>query len=905
MKKVIKCTIACLFVASLLACAQKSPEELLAAAETSVKLGNYDEAVVNYKNAIQQVPDDKALRLGAAKLYLDIGQYQSAEKEFKRAKELGTQESELNNHIARLLWHLGQLDELIEFYEEAVQIQNDEVAFYAFLAYLTLGNIEKANEIVAVLTDSAREGAFSLLANAYLAFVDEDITKANALLEQTLEKTPRFLSAIKLKALVAINENDFEKANEAIKQYSVFSPYDLREQLFFAATYIQFDQLDLAKPILNELESTLKGTPALDQLLGQVFYIEQNYLMAQQHIEKAIQNGARTTKNLMLAGYVNYALGNFERSYDYLMGVKDDIEQDHPAMKILAISQMKLGKTMEAADILRKSAVGASREIPAYVTATQRLLANGQFEIAQDLVTQIKGTPNPTPFDIVQIGLAKFSVKDPSGIEDIKTIIENNPDMIEAQMALVSIYLKNGQPDELINIAREWQMKEEASDALKIRGFNLEGLVQERLGNNDLATKAYLGALELDKGNIHSHVFLAKSNIENGNYSEATAHIDRALEANPVSYDTLLLGYNNNVAQKKYQAGLDLLANTHEKFPDNIQVAELYAIALHFQGKFQRLLKLANDSKNISDNMYQVIADAHLKLNDTKKAIEVYKEWDRKSPHNSVPFYHYIYLLETESRFDEALDAIVRKRRGFKEDVGLKELQAQFLLYQQKVNEAKELLAEIKKQDPTSDNIENLEAQVPLFERKFAQAIPDLLKIYEAEPTDRKGYNVVLAYIGNKEMDALLTFSEKHLALFPKSMQVRNIAANLYMQQGSYEKALSQFLLLLDYIPDSPAILNNIAWLQYKLGRLDDALIAAERALVLVPSDFNIMDTAALILAAQGKLEEASALAKAAYLKVVELNADNRTEVTINYIDILEKSGDKTEAEKIRRSYGL
>lgn len=905
MKKVIRCTIACLFVASLLGCAQKSPEELQAAAEASFKLGNYDAAVVNYKSAIQQIPNDSALRLAAAKLYLDIGQYQSAEKEFTKAKELGAQEKELNGHIARLLWHLGQQDELTEFYEQEVPIHNDEVAFYAFLAHLTLGNMEKANEIVSVLSDSAQAGAFSLTAKAYLAFVGEDIAKANALLEQTLEMAPRFLSAIKLKALVAINENDFEKANEAIKQYSYFSPYDVREQLFFAATYIQFNQLDLAKPILNKLESTIKGTPALDQLLGQVFYIEQDYLMAQQHIEKAIQNGARTTKNLMVAGYVNYALGNFERSYDYLMGVKDDISQDHPAMKILAISQMKLGKTMEAADLLRKSAVGDSREIPAYTTATQRLLANGQFEIAQDLVTQMKSAPNPTPFDIVQIGLAKFSVKDPSGIDDIKKIIENNPDMIEAQMALVSIYLKNGQPEELINIAREWQLKDDAANALKIRGFNLEGLVQERLENIDEARNAYLGALELDKQNIHSHVFLAKLNIENGNYSEAATHIEMALAANPVSYDALLLGYNNNVAQKKYQAGLDVLASTYAKFPDNIQVTELYAIALHFQGEFQRLLKLANDSKYISDNMYQVIADAHLKLNDTKKAIEVYKEWDRNSPRNSVPFYHYIYLLETESRFDEALEAIVRKRRGFKEDVGLKELQAQFLLYKQKVNEAKELLVEIKKQDPTSGKTENLEAQVPLFERQFAKALPGLLKTYEAEPTDRKGFNIVLAHIGNNDMDSVLTFSDKHLALFPKSMQVRNVAANLYMQKGNYEKALSDFLLLLDYIPDSPAILNNIAWLQYKLGRFDDALIAAERALVLVPNDFNIMDTAALILAAQGRLEEASALAKAAYLKVVELNAENRTEVTINYIDILEKSGNKAEAEKIRRSYGL
>lgn len=905
MIKVIKYTIACLSVATLLGCAQQSTDELIAGAATSFEAGKYEAALVNYKAAIQQMPNDAAMRLALAQLYLDIGQYQNAEKEFKKAKELGVTDTELNHHIARLLWHLGQLDELLEFEREEVKEGNAAVTFYAFLANITLNNIEQATAMAASLSNADATSEFALLANAYLAFVNEDIEQAKALSSQALELDPRLMPALKLKVLIAINADDFETGHTYVQAYSKLAPNDLREQLFFAATYIQFNKIDEAKGILNPLNKILKGTPALDQLFGHVYYIEQDYAQSQQYIERAIQNGARTTKNLIIAGYVNYALQNFERAYDYLMSAKDDLTDDDPAMKILAVSQMKLGKTMEAAELLRKSAVGASREIPAYVTASQRLLANGQFELAEELVTQLKGAPDPTPFDIVQIGLAKFSVQDPSGIDDIKSITENNPDLIEAQMALVSIYLKSGKPEELIDIAREWQTKADADDALKIRGYNLEGLVQERLENTDAARQAYEGALTLDKSNIHSHVFLAKLNIKNENYAEATGHIDMALAANPVSYDALLLSYNNKVAQKQHQAGLDLLANTHKKFPDNIQVAELYAIGLHFQGQYKALLKLAGDSKTISDNMYQVIADAHLKLGDNKAAMDTYKDWDRKSPRNSVPFFHYIYLLETEARFEEALKAIENKRRAFKDEIELKALHAQFLLYTQKVTDAKALIDDVEKLDPKFATLENLEAQVPLFNRQFAQAIPGLLNTYETQPTDRKGYNIVLAYLGAQKHDEILTFADKHLALFPQSMHVRNVAANLHLEKGNYDDALAGFLLLLEEIPDSPAMLNNIAWLQYKLGNLAEAWIVAQRTLDLVPTNYNVMDTAALILAAQGKLTEATALAKTAYQQVVDLNPANRTEITLNYISILEQAGNPDEAAKIRRSYGL
>jgi Flp pilus assembly protein TadD len=86
------------------------------------------------------------------------------------------------------------------------------------------------------------------------------------------------------------------------------------------------------------------------------------------------------------------------------------------------------------------------------------------------------------------------------------------------------------------------------------------------------------------------------------------------------------------------------------------------------------------------------------------------------------------------------------------------------------------------------------------------------------------------------------------------------------MASGNYKGAVQLYAKMLDSQPDSPMLLNNLAW---AAGKLNDpkAVQFAEKAHQLAPNEPAIMDTLAVLLMATGRaaraldiLQKASAL---------------------------------------------
>ena len=57
-------------------------------------------------------------------------------------------------------------------------------------------------------------------------------------------------------------------------------------------------------------------------------------------------------------------------------------------------------------------------------------------------------------------------------------------------------------------------------------------------------------------------------------------------------------------------------------------------------------------------------------------------------------------------------------------------------------------------------------------------------------------------------------------------------------------------------MPDNVAFLNNLAWNQYKLGQVEQAIIHIERAFELAPDVMEIQETYGHVLISRNKLEQ-------------------------------------------------
>jgi Tfp pilus assembly protein PilF len=126
----------------------------------------------------------------------------------------------------------------------------------------------------------------------------------------------------------------------------------------------------------------------------------------------------------------------------------------------------------------------------------------------------------------------------------------------------------------------------------------------------------------------------------------------------------------------------------------------------------------------------------------------------------------------------------------------------------------------------------------------------------------------------------------------PKDVVVRQYLAEMASSKGDWAGAAKQYRTMLDIAPNSPRVLNNLAW---ALGQLKDpkALEFAEKAVSLAPNSPSLMDTLAVLLAEKGDTGRALELLR----KAVDL-APGQAEIRLNLARTLIKAGEKGEARK-------
>jgi len=101
---------------------------------------------------------------------------------------------------------------------------------------------------------------------------------------------------------------------------------------------------------------------------------------------------------------------------------------------------------------------------------------------------------------------------------------------------------------------------------------------------------------------------------------------------------------------------------------------------------------------------------------------------------------------------------------------------------------------------------------------------------------------------------------QRMLAIQPRHPKANHYMASLLMREERWAGALSFLRTAQAAGPETPELLNDLAWCLYQLGQLDEAAELIGRARQKDPSDPVIMDTEAMILAARGELEAAERL---------------------------------------------
>lgn len=895
MKSFKKTAIACCVLPLIYACQPNiDREQAIKTAESAIEQGRYNEAEIQLKSLLSQDSNDAIARRMLGGVLLEQGNFSGAVKELERALALGDSSSELRLVLLQAQLRAGQYDDVLAFNPRALNLSPaslSEAYVLKGIAALQSEQVEDAREFLNLAIDTASDSQFAFLGQAYIASTDDDWNSALEAIEQSIAVNPDFAEAYLMQGQVLTQLEKLDLAQAAYQRYFELKPQSQEAKLIYVNSLIQNNSFDAAKPLIAELAKSFPGNPVVSQLKGVLAYVEQDFEAAKRHTDNAIQNGLRTAVSLSINGISAYELGLYEQAYRSLKSAAPDLPSDHPAIKLLFVTQMQLGFEDEAAE--QFMATDFDETDASIVSMTGLSMAgSGQRESAEQALNILKDFDELSTEDLARKGMLRLQLDDLSGIEDLKSALESEPELASAQVALFDAYLKNQDYESLIAFAEQVIAEDDASTL----GYNMLASGYIGLGENEKAANAYQRVLSIDPLNPASLNYFADLKAQENDFEAAAKTLEPLIMKRPrylfglrKYYQFLMDAGKPDEALRAIERANEIVQNSNDH---TFLLANVYFARQQF-AEARNALVTIEPASNLPNNFWLLLIESHFRLDNWEDAEEAMNTWVENSPFNEVAQINRVAFLQSQSRDNEARVALSEALAALPRSNSLKLMDVQQEITGGNIAVAKSKLREVENTPLTESAYNGIEAFFDLVEsRSGDNTLEKLLDFYQKHPTKFAVKGIITAYQQRRDKENLLAFLEQRIIDFPRDFYSRKMLADA-MFIGQPRKAEEQYALLSKVNPNDLMVINNLAWLVYEDGRIEEADSIVRQGLAIRDDVPFLIDTAAFIEKAKGNLQGALDL----FAKAYSISPD--ASITLHYASALQESGRVDEARAL------
>tara|TARA_R110001583_G_scaffold14826_1_gene61704 strand:- start:6441 stop:9077 length:2637 start_codon:yes stop_codon:yes gene_type:complete len=866
--------MAMLLSLSISACSPSStPEEQISEAQIYLQQGEPKSAVILLKKAVVQSPDLALARFLLGSSYLQVGNTQSAEKELLKSLELGFDIKIAAPLIVKSLLAQQKYEDITLLSNEW-QIADQKTAgvvwAYETIALIGQSQLPEAKKRLDHLTSTMPSEPIVRISDAYYQAATKNIQEALSLIDEILVEQPDAIEALDLKGNISLYAKDAKAAITAYKSYLVLAPFNYQVQIKLAKAYIQNNDYDEAEKIADALFKVAPENAILHEIKGLSLYAENDMSGASYHIEKAIQNGMKTSSNQLIAGVVYFREKNYEQAYYYLNAIRDELENDHAAKKMLAITELALGYNANAGQTLSELDIMTPADEKLLTEATLVLSQRGDKEAVKKSVSQLANIEMQDPENILKLGAIKLYLNEVEGILDIEKAVTALPEALNPKVVLFTAYLDSNAFDKALEITEG--LKKDIEN--KLVGFNLAALVHIKKNEINLAKENYATALQIDENNINSLVFFAEQAWQLEDLNLAKSYIDRILAIRPEHILALKMNLSIGLKNQNPESALTKIENVYKNNP-KIVLRLLLVNSLFKLQKFNEIPPLLNTIDvpldiNTINQVWVYLIRSYQLTNEVQKASEIANKWVYVKPNDELAWLYAIDLLDNQQREDEALDKVESALIKHPESPRLKVLYSYFLLHDKQIDKTRNNFNSLNEEAQSLPLGLYVKGNLLAIEGNYPEALKTLKASYQASSRTKTAHLVYFSLMKLKQNAQAHEFLEQHLQRFPKDVVTRLILADNYMQ-ALPDKAIQHYLYLTNNNAASATIYNNLAWLQLEKGDYSKAKGNIDLALGLIANDASILDTAADISL---KLNDKAA-AKAYLKKALSFNPGN------------------------------
>lgn len=550
----------------------------------------------------------------------------------------------------------------------------------------------------------------------------------------------------------------------------------------------------------------------------------------------------------------------------------------------------------------------------------------GKFQDAQDTVQDVlKGAPDHLPSILLRGALAYVLGSNEQALRDLSTVIAQRPGNAYARRLLAATQLRLGETNQALSTLQPL-LKPESADA---EALSLAGEAQLKAKNYATATEYLQKAIEINPKAQRVGTQLAISYLGTGETDRAIKELESVAKDAPGQSLADVILIVTRFQRNEYDQALAAISNMEKKLGPNPVTLNLRGTALLGKRDFSNARKAFEQALAIKPTYFPAVDHlARLDLQENKpgearKRYETLLENDKKNVQAMLTLAELAATQHQEAEYANWL----KKAVAAQPDVMLPYIKLVNLYLMKKDNaEALNFANKAAKANPNSSQALGLlgatqsavgnkeealkvarqlqvrlpnspigyigEADILVDQKHYSQAV----KAYEKALAKGAGsagliklHRALLSSGDDKAADRRLT---SWIQENPKDADVLAYAADYYMASNRNGDAIMRYKQLLNLVPQSAPVLNNLAIL-YQRQKDSRAQATAEQALKLAPGNPGMQNTLGWILVEQREIPRGLEL-----LRKAATGAPNVGVIHYHLAVALSRSGDKTEAKK-------
>lgn len=835
-------------------------------AQDHVKKGDLNAAVIQLKNAIRSDANNVDARVQLASIYLAQGDPQGAEKEFKAARARGYDSGKIVSSLAEAYIVQGKFQDLLDDFQDE-QLDGEPQAMlsiYRAQAYVSLKQYDEA--------EKALEGARAInpdmpeiyMVSSWLRRTEGDLAGAEALVDVVLKSSPDSLDALMQKAdlrrIAMDNEGAIEFATRALEQnqfrraprvtrgmaYAALGQFD--NVLSDAEVLLERNEHDPIGAFLKAWGYAQKGeveTALAALALGQGLenFQPAQYLGAALHLRSGALQQARVEINrylsvspnnkqaLITSSAIYYQAGDYQASAEVLEPLYQADPQDVRIVTLLAYAYEKTGDQGKAAALFDEAINLGSGDQDLQLRAAQAKIGSGDLESGMADLISLTGSESGGDRAATLLFLTQLRAKDfegaASALDRLETLKGRSAETenFRASLALASGDVATAEAHLKSSLALQ--------DDYQAARLNLARLYRTRK-DLDGATAEYEKLLQQQPGYLAAVTGLVEMALERQDEKEIVRLVNLAVKENPENERAHLLKVQQLISLGRKDKALTAARNFVAALPE-------------------------------SPAAYDALARGQVASGDVTSAIVTYRQLVARVPDNAVAHFRLAQVLITNGDYTDAMFAL---EKTLALDPSSYEARQQRIDMEQKVHGNERALVMARKLFAEAPGESDRELGLGRALIKLGRADEGLELIAATFEEEGGGKELVALYqaydLANrplKAIEAMVAWVEAH----PEAGDIQLVVFSRFIGLGYWGEAIRHGEMLHKANPKNVVILNNLAWVYEKVGRIEEAMALAKQATESAPGVAEIADTYGWILFEHGDAGEAEAvLAEAA-----------------------------------------